>query len=186
MVAAILTQIDHVRLPCGYWTCENRTVRKGVTLSTCLFFEVGSPKLVKWFGIFGVGLAATVAGIEMAFLSDHHWLVTYEHSLWCERYADWFILIGVVLVLVGCIGLSFKIRGKAAIYMGMGLIVLSLGPPWLLEPPTGLINVHSWTFAFLLPMFVGSCGSVVLIVAGSLRLILQRHRRLRAAPDENN
>jgi len=97
---------------------------------------------VKWFVIFGVGLAATVAGIEMAFLSDHHWLITYEHSLWCERYARHFLLVGVVLVLVGCIGLSFKIRGKTAIYLGMGLIVLTLAP-LILETPDGLINVHS-------------------------------------------
>jgi hypothetical protein len=170
-------------------TLTSRSNNSACSLCVCifyLFFELRSLKVVKWFGIFGVGLTATVAGIEMAFLSDHHWLVTYEHSLLCERFAGWFILIGVALVLVGCIGLSFKMRGKTAIMMGIGLIVLSLAPPWLLETPAGLINVHSWTVAFLLPMFVGPCGSVVLIVVGSLRLILQRHRRQRATPVESD
>lgn len=121
-----------------------------------------------------------MAGVVMAFLGDHHWLTSYERAVWFSERAWLAILIGTVLLLVGCYGLSFKMPGRTAILVGLGLIALILTVLSSLENPYEIVNVHSSKIAFLLPVFAGVCGSVVLIVVGSLRLILQRCRRQRA------
>lgn len=116
----------------------------------------------------------------MAFLGDHHWLTSYERAVWFSERAWLAILIGTVLLLVGCFGLSFKMPGRTAILVGLGLIALILTVLSSLENPYEIVNVHSSKIAFLLPVFARVCGSVVLIVVGSLRLILLRCRRQRA------
>ena len=133
------------------------------------------PKL--WISAGAAGVAAVALSVVMAWLVDnggyygyagYQVLLTFERTLW------WFQLFGAVLLIIGCIGMSVILPGRIALLIGFSGIPVALVVT-LLFGGTGILNVHSWTIALLLPLLLVFLNSVLLGAVGSVRLIRERH-----------
>ena len=120
----------------------------------------------------GAGFAALILSIMMAFVVDHggyyghpsyQVLLTFETAVW------WLQFFGGMLSAIGCFGMSEKLAERMALIVGFsGMLFALLATLWFgLE----ILNVHSWTIALFMPLFLAFFNFGVLSVVGLVRLI---------------
>jgi hypothetical protein len=112
--------------------------------------------------IASVGFAVVAASVVMAFLADHHWLVTYQIALLFESTMWWVQLAGVALAVIGCVAMSVCLTQRVASRAGVAFIAAGLLLALLFG--TGLLNIHDWMISLLLPV-------LLLLVAGTIVLL---------------
>jgi hypothetical protein len=125
----------------------------------------------RWLAAGIAGFAVMAVSIVMAFLDghggyygypDYQLLLTFERTLW------WVQLFGAVLSTIGCIGMSVNLSERTALLIGFSGIVAGL----LVTLSFGgaILNVHSWTIALILPIFLTFVNFGILSVVGLVRL----------------
>lgn len=119
------------------------------------------------FTIGSVGFALVAASIVMAFLADHHWYVTYQIALLFERTMWWVQLVGVILAVIGCIGMSAYLMQRVAMRAGIALI--AAGVLLTLLFGSGISNIHDWMISLLLPVLLLYLTGTMLAIVGYLR-----------------
>jgi hypothetical protein len=119
------------------------------------------------FTIGSVGFAVVAASVVMAFLVDHHWYVTYQIALLFDRMMWWVQLVGVVLAVIGCIGMSAYLTQRVAFRAGIALIAAGLLLTLLFG--SSLSNIHDWMISLLLPVLLLLFDGTMLAIVGYLR-----------------
>jgi hypothetical protein len=109
-----------------------------------------------------VGFAFVAASVVMAFLTDHHWLVTFQIALLFESTMWWVQLAGVALAVIGCIAMSACLTPRAASRVGIALISAGLLLPLLSGGISAVLNIHDWTIALLLPVLLALFAGTML------------------------
>lgn len=113
--------------------------------------------------IASVGFAVVAASVVMAFLADHHWLVTYRNALLFESTMWWVQLAGVALSVIGCIAMSVCLTQRMASRVGVAFVAAGLLLALLFG--SGLLNIHDWMISLLLPvlllLFTGAMIGIV-------------------------
>jgi hypothetical protein len=120
----------------------------------------------------GTWLAALILSIVMAFVVDHggfyghpsyQVLLTFDKTVW------WLQFFGGMLSAIGCFGMSAKLPERMALVIGFsGILFALLATLWF---GSEILNVHSWTIALLMPLFLAFLNFGVLSVVGLVRLI---------------
>jgi hypothetical protein len=125
----------------------------------------------RWLAAGISGFAVMALSIVMAFVDGrggyygypkYQWLLAFERVLW------WFQLSGAVLSIVGCIGMSIYLTERIGLLIGFGGILAALIVTLLFGG--AILNVHSWTIALILPIFLTFVNSGVPSVVGLVRL----------------
>jgi hypothetical protein len=120
----------------------------------------------------GTGLAALILSIVMAFVVDHGGFYghpSYQVLLTFDRTVWWLQFFGGMLSAIGCFGMSAKLPERMALVIGFsGILFALLATLWF---GSEILNVHSWTIALLMPLFLAFLNFGVLSVVGLVRLI---------------
>lgn len=127
-----------------------------------------------WLAIGGAGFAALAISVMMAFLADHHWLVTYRLADVFDGMWGWVQLAGVVLSVIGCIRMAVTLSQRAQLVAGSTLILIGLFLPLLFGGVLAILNVHDWKVSLLLPELFVLLNGAILGLHGALRLAVQR------------
>jgi hypothetical protein len=110
-----------------------------------------------------VGFTAVAVSVLMAFLSDHHWYVTYQIAEFFESAKWWVQFAGTVVATIGSIGMSAYLTERAA--PRVGIAFMAAGLLLILLFGSEILNPHNWMIALQLPvLLLLFAGSTVLIV----------------------
>jgi hypothetical protein len=121
------------------------------------------------------GVALEAAGVGMAFLSDHHWILGYERSLQLGAYIWPALLVGSLFFFGGSTGWAAKSSVGTALYLGFGLIACSFLTA-MIGGWERILNIHSWRVVFVIPIFAGVLSAMTSTLVGLLKLLRCRSR----------
>ncbi len=133
--------------------------------------------------IFSIGLATSVCGLLMCFVTQDYsrFHISYAQMLFLDKLLGPVLLVAVLLTIIGSIGFLMRLSNKAAILIGVGLTLVSVITPIGLQALfyVSVFNVHSWTIAFIVPVFTGVVIGMIFTLVGSFRAV-SRFRRTKS------
>jgi hypothetical protein len=107
------------------------------------YWAMGQPRV--WAVTASLGVAVVAASVVMAFLHNHHWLISYDMVLIFERAFWWVQFTGLIMFIVGCVGLVANLTPRRALFVGMAFVVAALLLPLAFGGYLAVVNAHDWT-----------------------------------------
>lgn len=84
------------------------------------------------------------------------------------------VLVGLLLVVVGCCVLAVQLAPKLTLLIGLGLLVLAAALSLLGRSGMMPLNVHDWTASLLPPLLALLPLALVFVAAGIVRVSRSR------------